>query len=210
MTCKKRLAAMMASLVWLASASGTALAAISAAPESRLTELDEIRVHGQSLVERIEAAEDAFFARYNEVNTQRRYAIRCGVTHVDPDSLAMERKCVPEHRIHYAPVSYYMPDVYGFRSTCSAHAYSVASWNSHFDGCLIGNGREVFVTMGSPEADARYAAHVLKVVTGDARLLDQAAELKELYAQLDAASARYVELKPKRGTSRTRANPRGM
>ncbi len=209
MTSKKQLATRMVCIALLgALAPGRGMTAIGDTASSPLTELEEVRVHGESLIARIEAAEDAFFALYNAVNTQRRYDIACGVTRIDRDSLVMVRRCVPEFRVHYKPVSYYVVGPLD-ATACGGPGAFAGGWHSSFTGCGQAPGREVYVLHGSPESAARYAAHVLQVIQGEPRLVDKAAELGEMYDELDATSKRYVELKPPRRSERARVGPRG-
>lgn len=60
-----------------------------------LIELDEVWVRGKSLTRLIEEAENALFARYNELNTNDSYDVHCGDAVLYRGSLIMTRTCVP-------------------------------------------------------------------------------------------------------------------
>lgn len=87
-------------------ACGVAIAADASAPGEAasiptppavedLVELDEIWVRGKSLGRLIEDAEDAFFARYNELNTNDKYDVFCGDLALSRGSMIVTRTCVP-------------------------------------------------------------------------------------------------------------------
>lgn len=191
----------------------TAASASNAQPVEELTELDEVWVHGESIAQRVEAAEDDFFALYNELNTRNRFDVRCGMVILSRDTMEVERKCVPEFAITYAQ-SYYQPNLQFHSTICAYGSYSPGSWNSHFDSCLNAPGREVLVRTSSPSARAEYGQAVLAVIQSDARLQQKVDGLAELYAELERTQKRYVELKPRelkpeQSTVRPRRAPRG-
>lgn len=175
---------------------------------NELQELDEVWVHGERIVQRIEAAEDDFFALYNDLNTRRRYDVRCGVTALSRDSMIMVRKCAPEFRMTYT--SFYVPNPSYGSVMCRDNASFRGSWNAHFDSCFGAAGREVMVMPASRENQAEYARHVLAVIHSDQRLLDKVGELAALYDELESTRKRYVDLKPPRKSTRPRTHPRAL
>lgn len=64
-------------------------------PLAELVELDEVWARGKSLKRQIEEAEDAFFARYNELNTNDSYDVHCGDVVLSRFSMILTRTCVP-------------------------------------------------------------------------------------------------------------------
>jgi hypothetical protein len=165
-------------------------------PVEEMVELDEIWVHGQSLAERIEAAEDDFFELYNKLNTVNRYDVKCGTAQLREDDMRVVRWCAPEFRITRKGNGYFVPA----SSTRTGHpcqvgssSYTPFSSSSQVLGCA---GRTVSVSPGTSGTDADYAANVQKVVMSDARLREKAVALASLYEEMEKAQERYIEAKP--------------
>lgn len=173
-------------------------------PVAEPDELEAIWVHGKSLVQRIEEAEDEFFEIYNKLNKTNRYDVQCGVTALSRDSMIMVRKCAPEYRLSYA--TYYLPDQnYGRYVGTSIGG---DCWGSSYNDCTRWPGREVTVLQGTIGNQAEYARNVLNVIQSDQGLQARAADLGKLYTELELTQQRYVELNPPRKSATPRLHPR--
>lgn len=214
----------MAGKAILALASALAFAGAAGAVESADTppgaidtapmELEEIRVHGESLARRIERAEDDFFALYNALNADDRFDVHCGQMALHPGSMIMQRTCVPgfladqlePQTVKPAFSLLYSPD--GCTRVPSAPPDSTLP--AYADGC--GFSGPSFLTMdrylrtthaGSPAPVSlravhyrdRYANTVAAVIRADTRLQDKAAGLSRLYEELQSTQQQYQQMK---------------
>ncbi len=189
----------------------TPFAAVDAAP----MELEEIRVHGESLARRIERAEDDFFALYNILNADDRFDVHCGQMALHPGSMIMQRTCVPGFLVDQLELPQtvkpafsllYSPD--GCTRVPSASGDSTLS--TYADGCGFSGpsfqsmDRYLRSTHASSPAPVslravhyrdQYANTVAAVIRADARLQDKAAGLSRLYEELESTQQQYRELK---------------
>jgi len=170
-------------------------------------ELDEIWVRGETIAQRIEAAEDDFFALYNELNTNNRFDVSCGVALLDRDTMVFERRCAPEFAITYAPTYYEPSQAYLDRSCFGGYNY-LHSWNSQFDRCVHTPGREVVVNTVATRSRTDYQRNVFDVIQRHPQLQEKMDGLAGLYAEMEQAQKRFVELKPAGTPVRGRKNPR--
>lgn len=170
-------------------------------------ELAEVWVKGKRLSEVIERAEDEFFVLYNKLNKDSQYDVYCGRMALDKGSMILIRKCVPGF------IVFNYGDIYG-RVTygsvgCSGYGGGYIDGSSFvtFNSCTSGGGGygyspPVYTSFIQPPADhmlmARrpaYVANVFKVVKSDARLLEMASELGELYKDMEVVQGHYVKVK---------------
>lgn len=199
-----------------ASAEGAApeaTSAMAAAAVASVPELDEIRVHGKRLVDRIEEAEDDFFRLYNALNEDDRFDVTCGLAALHAGSMIMQRTCIPGFlaaRLLSSPGKpafslLYSPD------SCGSYAPSDSSMPVYADGCSPNAGSNVLsmerylrtsfyfepapVTLEALHYRDQYAATVLAVIQGDARLQEKAAHLARLYAELESTQQQYRALR---------------
>jgi hypothetical protein len=205
----------LASLLIVAMATGTSLAADAPSvpapsplaaqqPVEELQQLDEIWVRGKRLAQVIEDAEDAFFARYNKLNKDRNFDVRCGYVALSRDSMIMTRTCVPDFIATYA--TYYSP---GMGSGNCHGSTSSGNWSTG-EGCWT-SGREVVpLSLLAMHYRQDYANNVLKVVHSDPQLLTMAGKLAVLYEDMELTRQRYVTVKPGRKFVRPAATPRAL
>jgi hypothetical protein len=203
----RNLALAFATLMSLALASGTCAAASQSAapPPPRAAtqqfvqptqELEEIWVHGKSLVERINEAQDDFFPLYNKANKNDDYDIKCGYARLNPESMIMSRTCLPG----FLGKDYGAPPM--FTGVCYGEYYASAGEGSSFmsptftTGPCIDGGYDpptpAFISMAK-SADLQRA--MTKVISSDRQLLAKAAHLGELYKELESTQQRFRKVK---------------
>ena len=177
-------------------------------PVEEIQELAEIWVYGKRLSQVIEDAEDDFFLLYNKLNKDYQYDVYCGRMALENGSMIMIRKCVPGFIVNnYA-------NSYGYIGAGSCLGSSFGYWGSSgsYDGGSIspcgGYGNSfgftgpVYLSDLLPpmqlmlmEKRPAYAANVLKVVTGDTRLLEKVKHLGDLYQDMELVQGHYVKVK---------------
>lgn len=150
--------------------------------------LDEVWVHGKQLSQRIEMAEDNFFAMYNKLNGNPQFDIRCGHMSLSRGSMIMTRACVPDFIAQ--EVVYYFPS-----RTVTQDCYTgYTPIASNYPCQARGYERPPLAAVAQHSRQA-YADNVMQVIHSDEQLRDMARELAILYGELELAQQRYVELK---------------
>lgn len=223
-----RLSLFLASTLCLAGTAAAEAAPAVTPPASEAApalELDEVWVHGKRLADRIEEAEDAFFALYNELNDDDRFDVHCGLTSLQPGSMILKRSCVPgfmADRIRLqSPARYFRPlspspavcqglptvdnGALHFEAGCYGapvghyHTGSSGSYSPALD--RYAGSHSLNTTPGVPlELEVvhyreQYAQTVLDTIQGDARLQEKAADLSALYTELEATQQHYRDIK---------------
>lgn len=212
----------MAGKAILALASALAFAGAAGAVESADTppgfdtapmELEEIRVHGESLARRIERAEDDFFALFNALNADDRFDVHCGQMALHPGSMIMQRTCVPGFLADQLELPQTVKPAFSLLYTpdhCSYVPSADSTLSTYADGCGFSGpsfqsmDRYLRSTHASSPAPVslravhyrdQYANTVVAVIRADARLQDKAAGLSRLYVELESTQQQYREMK---------------
>lgn len=191
--------------------SSAPLASPEAAPA---LELDEVWVHGKRLADRIEEAEDDFFALYNALNDDDRFDVTCGLVALQQGSMILKRTCIPgflaqrmpmrlRHRVSFRPPSQFgmqcnspMPATSQFEGGCQgsiSENYHQAM-DSYLGDSLAPSGF-VPASLEAMHHREQYAQTVMDVIRGDARLSEKAAHLAQLYSELESTQQQYREMK---------------
>jgi hypothetical protein len=221
----------MSSTALSATAAG-ATAAQGKPPVEELQELDEIRVRGRLTANVVVDAENRFFRLYNKLNKDNRFDVYCEYMRLDPDSMIMQRACLPDFLYNYVPAYASPAFTSGFSGTMPScggmNAYSDPDGNTYYvASCLdvanfsayggtsrvVNNGNvtwsdpspRVFTSSGTPEERAEYAATLLRVVKSDAQLLAMANDLIGKWNEMDRVQAHFVKVRDERRAARNAA-----
>ena len=177
----------------LSGVSSMAAPAAELQPVVQLHQLGVVLVRDESLGREIIAAEDGFFARYNQLNGNRDFDIVCG--RATSNGGLVHRQCRARH-----------PEDLG-----EIPAYSSGTGAASPGG---GNPAAEYYTMDPQFPSVRptmrrdaYTKNVLKVINGDAQLLDQYYRLLGLYQQMDAIQQRYAVAREQNFANRTSTAP---
>jgi len=198
----------------VAPAATTSVPATAAlAPIEEVQELDEIWVRGKSLSDAIEDSEDAFFRLFNKLNKKNNFDVSCGYAHLDRNSLAMSRTCLPQFLANYS-IPYIPPAATsmcmggsGFGTMEMVANYASTAYDSYYHaGCSSSFGMSGSMSAGSaiilerdPAMTAQlrqqYMRNLLRVIYRDPRLLEKAADLAGLYAEMGSVQGQFRKVK---------------
>ncbi len=235
----RRLPAALAAMLLLAAASTTQAASATKAtptatsaqaPVEELQELDEIWIRGKSLSDMIEDAEDAFVRRYNKVNKKNDFDVVCDYLHLDRNSLALRRTCVP-YFIGYLSAGNLGPIPQAGTSMCSGGYYADTDGSSYYSGMSCTPAFSSFSSYAVPlqtptivrwparpgdESKRQvYVRNVMRAIYRDQALLDRATTLAALYQDMKAVQEHYQKIKAeddarKQEERRLRREQRGL
>jgi hypothetical protein len=202
-------------------APATSVAVALQQPLAEVEVIDEVWVRGKHLSQVIEDEEDRFFKLYNKLNKNSDYDVFCGTMSLHPGSMIMVRKCVPGFIVYrfYSAVSNtvsYVPSSFGscggtYAADTTAGSYYVGGCSDSFGNSSLAGSSSYSPSMfstgsaaisSSPAAglllekrSLDYGNNVLKVVTGDPRLLEMVRSLGGLYDEMESLQDRYLTLK---------------
>jgi hypothetical protein len=182
-----------------------------------IQELDDIWVRGKYLSEVIEAAEDNFFKRYNQLNKDQKYDVYCGVMSLDSSSMIMIRKCVPGFIVNNSYDIW--TNTVRLGSTCESYSGDA----TYFCGTSgSGNLSSPQYVPPSPQLllmsnGPTYARNVLRVVVSDPLLLELVGGLRDLYHEMELTQQDFVKIRdsaepghPGRKRARSYTSPRAL
>lgn len=157
-------------------------------PSAPTAELDEVRVYGRHLYERITAAEDRFFALYNQLNGDDRYRMSCGYRSLDGGSLIMTRVCIPGFLVDNLTLS----SIIG--GNCSGELGFSSGRGFTAYVCDSGGYEPPPAGLYLMERKSELHRHMMSVVKSDPRLHAMADHLGGLHMELQSAQQRIVKI----------------
>jgi hypothetical protein len=204
-------------------APATSVAVALQQPLAEVEVIDEVWVRGKHLSQVIEDEEDRFFKLYNKLNKNSDYDVFCGTMALNPGSMIMVRKCAPGFIVYrfYSAVSNtvsYVPSSFGSCSNMYPVMDSNGETSYYGGGCTDSFGYSSYSASSSypapmslsgsaaissspaaglllEERSLDYGNNVLKVVTGDPRLLEMVRSLGGLYDEMESLQDRYLTLR---------------
>lgn len=203
MACKMHLARLIPAALGVALAASPLQAmaeeaGLLATDPAALQDLGTIRAHGQRVADRITEVEDAFFARYNALNEDARFAVQCGQATLQSDSLARERQCAPG----FAADGRQRKPVRSVQEVCLPnYNYSAgARLTSYLDDqrqyCQLQTRVDYAPAPGvTREVQREYAGNVAAIIGSDTRLQELSAELDGLYDRMEAVQERFLSVR---------------
>lgn len=180
--------------------SASRAAAVPAPTAEQIQELDEIKVHGKRLVDRINEAEDKFFPLYNKINKKNDFDVTCAYARFNPESMIMSRMCLPG----FLGKSWGAPPVitgqcysalnglgYGYDIYVGRYTSAIGNTGPCIDGGYEPPSLEFIMFAKSGELRQQ----MTKVISNDPQLLAMAAHLGDLYMEFDAMKNRFRKIK---------------
>lgn len=190
-----------------AASQGSALPA-DAPPVEELTELEEVRVRGKLVANAVITVENRVFRLYNKLNKNNRFDVHCMDMRLNPDSLALQRTCLPEFVGYYPAATqvgiggYYIPPPpFSHDTSMSSYGGSTFSYYSPPMSTFTAFPPAPPIPAASVISSAQrteYADNVLRVIRSDPQLLEMATELVGMYQEMDRVQAHFVKLRLER------------
>jgi hypothetical protein len=237
------LAAILLSVALTTPAAGAEVSATdSLQPVEELVELDEVKVRGRLVRNAVIRTEDLVFRLYNRLNRDNRYDVQCGDLPRTGDSLILRRVCLPEFLGDYAnpfrlgPASFGSRAIFDTTPRCGGGNSGVAANGNMFSfaSCPTNLRTSLHTPLAytssadspavaspaaaiSAEKRAEFVQHMSRVLNSDPELKAMAAELADMYREVDRVQAQFVKLLAERraaqsakmAAARERARERG-